>query len=64
MYTNEELHRMISGAVEGWLPGEGQVFTVTMTPEQRRSLLAVLAPPSGLPAVPIKVDAQGNAVSP
>lgn len=45
MYTEAELHTLIKNAREGWLPDEGQVFTVTMTPGQRDSLLSLLPAP-------------------
>lgn len=58
MYTKEDLHKLISGAHEGWLPGDGQVFTVCMTPKQRESLLEFLVPTRL--AEPICVDADGK----
>lgn len=41
-YSVEHLQRLIESALESWLPEEGQVFSLTMTPKARQDLLSIL----------------------
>ena len=54
MYTQEELYKLIDGAVHGYLPSEGDVYNVTMTPKQRDCLLHLLGSYSVLNALGLR----------
>ena len=42
-YDIPHLQRLLTDAVSGWIPEEGQVYSRTFTPKERKDLLAVLA---------------------
>ena len=42
-YSLEHLRERLENALKGWLPGEGEVYSITFTPKEREDLLSLVS---------------------